>query len=344
MREGKNMKNILLFASLIMIALGCNSDSEDPDSCREQPDVSDISIDVNIQRLDKKVFEVTTPAELGSVFRNNPVLARYFLPDPAMVSDTGVLRNAYRMVNDKSLDTLYMETEEVFGDTEELAAEFEEAFKNFKHYVPSFTPPDVKMMVTGFAGYADLYVSDSILLVGADYFLGPEATFRPVNTPEYLLRRYSPEYVVPSSVLFLSQGINSADQSDNTLLSDMIYYGKSYYFVSRVIPCLPDSMLLGYTGREVQGARFNRAQIWKHFIDNDLLYETNHFIKSKYTGERPKTFEISNDAPGRVGIWLGLDIVREYVRNNPDIPLMELMQNADAQDIFENSRYRPDRD
>ncbi|MGB3181452.1 MAG: gliding motility lipoprotein GldB [Cyclobacteriaceae bacterium] len=334
------MKNALLFTCIVLGMYSCG-DKETTDECREQPDISGIEMNVDIERLDKAIFESESPEELGQVLQNNPVLTGYYLPEPAMASDTSVLKDVLSMIRDESLDTLYREVGEMLGNAEQLEGEYEEAFKNYKSFVPSFNPPEVKTMLTGMAGYADLYVSDSLILVGADYFLGPGATYRPVNTPEYLQRRYSPEYIVPSSVLFLSKNLNAANQSDKTLLADMIYYGKSYYFLSRVMPCLADSTLLGYTRKEIEGTRFNRQQIWKHFIDNDLLYETNHFIKTKYTGERPKTFEVSNDAPGRVGIWLGLDIVREYMRNNPEVTVSQLMKNDKVQEIFEKSRYRP---
>ncbi|MFA0961929.1 gliding motility lipoprotein GldB [Roseivirga sp. BDSF3-8] len=337
-----SVKNTILAVISYFLFFSCGGGGNE--SCREQPDIDNISINVEIERLDRAIFQAESAAEINRIMKKNPVLAGYYLPEAAIAGDTSTLADLYAMVNDESLDTLYQETQSIFGEMEELEEEYTRAFKNFKYYIPGFNPPEVKAMVTGLAGYADLYVSDTLLLVGADYFLGPKATYRPVNTPQYMMRRYTSDYIVPSSLLFLSQSYNSVDESNNSLLADMIYYGKSYYMVSVAMPCLPDSTLMGYTSREMEGVKFNKEQIWKHFIDNNLLYETNHFTKTKYTGERPNTFEISNEAPGRVGIWLGLDIVRQYMDKNPDVSVEELMRTADVQQIFEQSRYRPDRD
>ncbi len=41
----------------------------------------------------------------------------------------------------------------------------------------------------------------------------------------------------------------------------MIAYGKAYYFAKHMIPCLPDSVFIGYTSDEIKGARENEDLI-----------------------------------------------------------------------------------
>jgi uncharacterized protein YjaZ len=75
-------------------------------------------------------------------------------------------------------------------------------------------------------------------------------------------------------------------------------------------------------------------------VENELLYETNPFELRKYVGEAPFTDAISTKAPGRLGRWLGWNIVEDYVVNN-EISLSDLMAEADAEKIFRQSGYRP---
>ena len=70
------------------------------------------------------------------------------------------------------------------------------------------------------------------------------------------------------------------------------------------------------------------------------LYETNDRVKEKYLGDRPKVIEIGEDCPGRIGQWLGWRIVSRYRTENPSISLIDLMENANARDIFEKSKYK----
>ena len=55
----------------------------------------------------------------------------------------------------------------------------------------------------------------------------------------------------------------------------------------------------------------------------------------------PFTAEISQDSPGRLGIWIGWRIVDSYMRNNEHVTIQELMSEGDAQKILEQSFYKP---
>ena len=53
--------------------------------------------------------------------------------------------------------------------------------------------------------------------------------------------------------------------------------------------------------------------------------------------------EIDKTCPGRVGQWVGLQIVRKYVAEHPEVTLVRLMAEKDAQRILNESHYRPKR-
>jgi uncharacterized protein YjaZ len=50
--------------------------------------------------------------------------------------------------------------------------------------------------------------------------------------------------------------------------------------------------------------------------------------------------EIDNESPGRVGQWIGWQIVRSFMENNPQVTVQELLL-MDAKQIFEKSKYKP---
>jgi hypothetical protein len=86
---------------------------------------------------------------------------------------------------------------------------------------------------------------------------------------------------------------------------------------------------------------FNEGKIWAHFIQKSLLFETSHFKVNKYTGERPNVPEISARCPGRIATWIGWQIVKKYMAENPQVTLPQLMAQNDAQKIFTLSKYKP---
>jgi isoleucyl-tRNA synthetase len=105
-----------------------------------------------------------------------------------------------------------------------LEAEFEEAFANLKYYYPDFTPPKIQTVVSGLD--TDLFVSDSLIVVSLDFYLGRGAKYRP-KMYEYLLRRYDTNDIVPSCLLIygISDRFNKTELADKTVLADMIAYG-----------------------------------------------------------------------------------------------------------------------
>jgi hypothetical protein len=50
---------------------------------------------------------------------------------------------------------------------------------------------------------------------------------------------------------------------------------------------------------------------------------------------------VADQAPGRIGTWVGWQIVNAYAKRKTDVTLQELMLNKNARQIFDESRYRP---
>jgi hypothetical protein len=239
------------------------------------------------------------------------------------------------------MDTLRQETKAIFGDGSALKEEFTQAFTNIKFYYPQFQIPTIETVITGFE--SDLFLSDTLIIVGLDYFLGSRAKYRPYMH-EYMLKRYSKEFVVPSAMLLygIDSRINKIDPTDKSVLADMIAYGKAYYFAKRMVPCVPDSVLIGYSSEEINSANANKDMIWKHLVEKEVFYNTMKSVKQKYIDERPKTLEIGDQCPGRIGVWIGWQIINEYAkRKATGNNLSKLMQLDNAQQIFVESKFRP---
>jgi hypothetical protein len=172
--------------------------------------------------------------------------------------------------------------------------------------------------------------------------LGAGAKYRP-DIYDYLLRQYVKENIVPSCMLLygIDSRINKVNPEDHTVLADMIAYGKSYYFAKHMVPCTPDSIFIWYTAEEVTGSRKNQDLIWARFIEDQVLYSTNHVMKQKYLGERPKTVEVGEKCPGRIAQWVGWEIVKKYMETHPTTTLPQLMQADNADNLFRESKYKP---
>ncbi|WP_224999975.1 gliding motility lipoprotein GldB [Cesiribacter sp. SM1] len=328
---------LLILFPLCLLLFSCGNNADD---AIDRPDVSDIEVEVSIHRLEQPLFEAKSRDEIKAFLEENELFAQNFLRINEYPNDSVIVDQLWQLSQDPHLDTVYRESQQIFPDLKAWEEQFETAFKYIKFYYPEFQPPVIYTVVSGFS--TDLFMTEDMIVIGLDYFLGPTATYRPQELPQYILHRYAPEYVVPGAMLLLSSRFNQTDLRDKSMLAEMIYYGKSYYFVDFVLPSAADSVILGYTTEELQGVNQNKGTIWNHFLKNELLFETNHVLKKKYLEERPKTLEIGDKAPGRIGNWLGWQIVRAFMEKKDDLSLRQLMELPDARYIFNEAKYRPE--
>lgn len=333
-RKSKSLAGLFWSVVVICLLSACNSGDSTCDQTPETPSVKSMEI----IRLDEQLLNTSSREEVIRLMKENPEFTRWFLDSDQYPNLNELAKNLYGISKDAAIDTLFQETKEVFGNLEALDTELSSAFSWLKHYYPSATVPKIKIALTGL--YNDLYVSDSVIVLGLEYFIGKEATFRPLNTPEYILKRYEKESILPLIFSFVSNDFMAIDTRDNTLLADMINYGRSYYFTKKMMPCKPDGWIVGYSDEEMKLVFANQETIWGHFIDRELFYETSHFVKNKYTGERPNVFEIGDQCPGRIARWLGWQIVEAYMEQNPEVSLSDLMVETDAQKILNKSRFK----
>lgn len=331
-------KLFIVFITMVLL-WSCNSQNE----CDNNTNVASLAPGISVERLENQIFNVKSRENLIHFIKKNPTVASYFLKRENYPNDSAMAEILFKRFSNPHIDSLRQEIDRVFGDLTTLTDEFNEAFAFFKYYYPNATVPKIQTVATGLENGADLYITDSLIIIGLDFYLGKGAKYRPIGFPNYILKKYDQKYIVPSVMLLygISPRYNATDLNDKTMLANMISYGKSYFFAKKMMPCTPDSILIAYSREEIEGSIKSQNVIWAHFLDNQLLYTNEHFTKQKYLGERPHTYEIGDKCPGRIGTWLGWEIVKQYAERNQEISLPELMQQADSKRIFQESKYRP---
>ncbi len=328
-----------LFLPIVLTFFLAACSSEHEEGCVFQPDVTPVTWD--FEMLQDSLMNVSSKNSLVKLLSRNPAMRDFIFRRADYPNDSVFVNQLYDRLSNPHFDTLYMEVKRVFGDASNLRDQFEEAFSNLKYYYPDFSPPRVQTVVSGLIDN-DLLVTDSLIIISLDYFLGAGAKYRP-KMYEYLLRKYDPDDIVPSCLLIygISSRFNKIQQSDQTVLADMITYGKAFYFAKHMLPCEPDSVFIWYTPEEINGSRNNEDLIWARFIESQVLFSTSKKVKQDYLGERPVTIQVGEKCPGRIGQWVGWRIVDKFSESHPSISLPELMAIEDAQKIFKESHYKP---
>ena len=55
----------------------------------------------------------------------------------------------------------------------------------------------------------------------------------------------------------------------------------------------------------------------------------------------PYSKGMPHESPGQVAVWVGWNIVNEFMQNNTDVSISELFKIKDAQYILNQSKYKP---
>tara|TARA_B110000046_G_scaffold47958_1_gene53047 strand:+ start:26786 stop:27808 length:1023 start_codon:yes stop_codon:yes gene_type:complete len=227
---------------------------------------------------------------------------------------------------------------------ESLKTEFEVLKNGFRRYHYYFTEriiPDVVTMTAAF-NYATA-ADDQVLAIGLDMYLGGDFQIYPkIGIPKYKFQNFNRSYIVPDAMkAWLLTEFETAGAQD--LLDQMVYYGKVAYLSEAFLPNHAKHLFFNYSPQDLAWCEDNEGPIWFHFIDLELLFSTENQQIRKYMGDSPFVAGFPEGSPGRVGQWVGYQLVKSFMENNQNVDLEGLMEIQDANRILRMSNYKPQR-
>lgn len=315
--------NRLLITAIVLFLLGsCKIES------KKELDVSAVDITVTVNRFEQKFYEAneTTLPMLKNEFP-------YLFPE----QNDSIWLNK---IKDKEERELYEKAQVVFADFESEKAQIKDLFKHVKHYHPNFEAPKIITLITDLDYQSKVVYADSLLFVSLDMYLGKDSEVYQ-DFPVYLSQNFEKSQLVVDIASAISDRYFKADRG-RQFLDMVIGAGKKMYVIDSYLPSVSDAKKIGYSDAEYEWATANESQIWKYFIENKVLYSTDSKLFDRFMAEAPFSkfyIDIDKESPGRIGVWLGWQIVRAYMNNN-EVTLRQLLQ-TDADEIFNKSKYKP---
>ncbi|GAB4161319.1 MAG: gliding motility lipoprotein GldB [Winogradskyella sp.] len=291
--------------------------------------ISKIEVDFTVERFDK-AYAVATPENLPNLKQAYPFLFSRHVPDSVWID----------RINDTLQDQLLSEVVKVFGDFKDVKSDLKKLFQHLSYYDKTFSLPRVVTLTNDVDYRNKTIVTDSVLLIALDNFLGEDHEFYQ-NIPRYLTKNMQKNQIIPE--LAEDYARTYVYQSNRKrLLDEMIYHGKLLYFKDVMIPFKSDAEKIGYTEQELKWAEANESPIWSYFIEKELLFSTDSKLQSRFIADAPYSkfyLELDNESPGRLGQYIGWQIVRAYAENTGE-NIMTIMEK-EPEDIFNNSKFKP---
>ena len=287
------------------------------------------SVDLNIERFDK-LYAAATSKTLPDLKNQYPFLFPTQFPDSIW----------YAKISDAIFNVFYTVVFFFFFYNKKFEEGLEMMVSRIKHYFPEEKNPRVITLVNEVLIDKKAFYTKDLILISLDTYLGKNHKFYEPFA-EYQKANLEPHQILPDLVTnFAFRKI--VPSQDKTLISEMIYFGKLHYLKDLLIPETPNYQKIGYTEMQEKFCIENESQMWSYLVNEKLLYDNNIKNYQRFIEDGPFTkfyLDIDRESPGRVGQWLGWQIVKSYMENN-DVTLDQLLKTEPTV-IFNKSGYKP---
>ena len=286
-------------------------------------------MDVKVLRMDSIFFH--TPVEELPLIK-----AKYPLFFPENTTDEEWAKKQ----SDSLQKELFSEINKTFGDFSNQKKTIKSIYQHIKYYFPQFTPPKVVTLTSDVDYSSRVIYADSLLLIGVDNYLGSKHRFYS-DMEAYIAQELDKKYLPVDVALSFAEAIIPSSRN-TTFLDAMIQEGKVLYLAHKFLPTVSEEDLLKYTSEKYQWTEENEAQIWRYFIENQLLYSTDRKILTRFIDMAPFSkfyLELDNQSPGGVGRYIGLRIVTQYMEKHPDA--LQKLGIIPTEELFKEANYKP---
>jgi len=319
------------------------------------PDVSNIKVDIKLERFDRDFFAIDTNNVWPSVTALNkkyPSITGIFLQNilglDSASAPTGI-KNFIRLSG-----KLYDTVNTVFKNTDDVEKDFKKAFQFVKYYFPDYKVPEivtiagpVDAMAQADSGPTPDFLGPDFLGISLQFYLGKKFSvyndpfFIENVAPSYRSRRFSKEYITADAMQLVINDIFPDKSGSKSLIEQMVEKGKRWYLLDKFLPVTADSVKTGYTQEQLDWCTENEGLIWSYIVKNEDLNSLTPSIIQTYIGEAPFTQGFSQEySPGNIGQWIGWQIIKKFVSKNPGLNPEDIMK-MDAAKIVAEAKYKP---
>jgi gliding motility-associated lipoprotein GldB len=292
--------------------------------------VEEIPVEMKVVRFEQAFFDAK-PENLADVKAEYPDFFPEGTPDAVWIDK----------MQHPQWRELYQEVEKKYKNFGTQQSEIEDLFKHIKYYFPTIKTPTIYTVISEMDNNSKAIYANDKLVIALELYLGKDHKFYG-EFPAYLSQNFEQRQMLPDIVSSFAFGV-LPNPKDKDLLSMMISSGKELYLKDILLPEYSDAERIGYSEDQIKWSKDNESYIWEYFVNDKLLYSTDSKLANRFINVAPFSkfyLEIDNESPGRIGQWVGWQIVRSFMENNPKVTIQDLIK-MNEKDIFELSKYKP---
>lgn len=221
-----------------------------------------------------------------------------------------------------------------------------DGLRRFHFYFPKYTLSNKLTLFVGpFEQFANVLTKDAIA-IGLQMHLGNGSSWyssEQMQTmyPIYMSSKFTPNQIPVRSLENILNDMSPLAETGN-LLSQLVETGKRQYILKTCLPGLADTVLLGYSDKQLKALSKEESKIWEYIVAEKLIYSNSDKDINAFMNEGAENEIFGEAFPGNVGKYIGYKIVAAWMQQKPnDAGSLQKLMETPAQQIFNEAKYAP---
>lgn len=330
----------ILCFPLVSLVLACNSSNDR--AATQAP-----AVEIEVVPFMDDFFEMDTihiASGIQKLYKKHPLFSEDYF--------TYIL-TAHPIKDTASIKAFYKSYMPIYKDAKKANAlaiatmSIKEGYKRLQYYFPNYKlSKKIILFIGPLTSYGNIVTQEGVA-VGLQMYLGANSPWyfsEQIQTiyPTYISRRFSPEYIAVNCVQNLINDIVPMNITNGNILHQMIEEGKRQYILNKCFPSTPDSVVMGYTAKQLVNLENEESNMWNYFLKQQTLFSKNPNDIRSVMQESPYSDLFGEDMPGNTGKFIGYKIVAAWMKKpEQEKTSFETLLNTPSNIIFEAANYVP---
>lgn len=300
------------------------------------------NVEINLLRYEQDLFNIDQ-SNMSAAFA--AMYGKY--PNNIVAKDAWknqeMLLSIRDFINDPVIKQIYQDTQTQFADMTAFKNEITPALTLYLTHFPDEKIPDFCTLVSGIDfQMPQVFGYENTIFICLDMYMGKDYKhYSQAGMPKYIAARCDKKYMATDCFSKTLVYKHLPDKTLVTLLDNMVDAGKKMMFTQTMFPTKPEQDILNYTNEQYKWATSHESSIWHTLIEKNKVYDNSEDVIRRMMDETPFTRDFGNDSPGRLGVFIGFQIVKSYMETHPGTTLKDLLLMTDSQKMLKESGYKP---
>lgn len=301
---------------------------------------------IQVIRYDKWQYEATIMNSFLALQKMNteaPQMTKLLYEEVLTIGDANDPNINTRFTEffaDPFLTKLTEDCEQQFPDLSKIEKQLSHGFGLLQKEIPELRIPKIYSIIS--ALNQSIVVGDSILAFSLDKYMGKD--YEPYQRYYYphQSRNMTPDRIALDCFKYYLLGNfpYCPKIGKHSLYQFIMYRGKIGWIVKKLLNYKHSNAdLLGYSIEEIEWCETHRDEVRTWLFQTPLLQRKDPMTIRMLTQPNPSPNINEKDLPPLFGIWIGMELIDNYMLKHPQTTIKQLLEKTDFEDAYATLQF-----